>query len=225
MAARPRPTPTGTVSLLVTLLPSLLLGACANAASPAAEPRAERASAVATSEPSETETPAPAVVAGERIPAAHWVNSSSLLTHRAAAMGSGDAVLPLADEVATWLDAHLNDLQQGGTGRTVDVAAPGLVDDATPAELDAITGALATPETPVTSARYLLDGSYDAMTEWLEATVEVTRVDGTVALATFVFTPTDAGPQLVLFGPADTFGGEASAPEAGPVEPADGGDA
>lgn len=188
---------------------SVALTGCANDAAPAATPVDETVAETTeapTAEAAPATPSAPAAVVGERVPAAHWVSSASLLSHRATAAGSGDAVLPLVHEVGDWLDAHLTDLQAGGDGRLADVADPGLLDAAAAADLDAVTVALASADAPAASARYVLEGSYDAMAEWVEATVEVTRPDGTVARATMVFTPGDAGPRLVLFGPA-TAGG------------------
>ncbi len=147
--------------------------------------------------------PAPPVtVVGERVPAAHWVNSTGLLTHRASEMGTGDTVLPFVHTVADWLDRHLDDLQRGGPGLLGDVVNPELLAGATDADVAAVTTGLAAPDRLVAHATYRLDASYDAETEWLTAGVVVTDRGGADHAATLVFVPTPDGPQLVLFGSA-----------------------
>ena len=83
-----------------------------------------------------------------------------------------------------------------------EVADPGLLTAATPAELGAVTTDLASSDRPVAAATYRLEGSYAAETEWLTATVEVTGRDGETRAATLVFVPTPDGPRLVLLGAA-----------------------
>lgn len=182
----------------------LLAVGCAPGNDPAAavpEPPGE----VAAPAPVEDEvvaTPALAPVAGERRPGAHWVDSSGLLTQQADAVGAADVVLPFVHAVGDWLDAHLDDLQRGGRGRLDDVAAPGLLATATDVDVAAVTSSLTSAAAPVASAVYRLDATYEDAPEWLTATVEVTRRDGTVGAATLVFVPGPSGPELVLFGPA-----------------------
>lgn len=156
--------------------------------------------------PSPLPSPTPDLtpVAGERVPGAHWVDSSGLLTPAAPAIGPPDTVLPFVHEVGDWLDAHLDDLQRGGPGRLDEVAVDGLLAAAGADELAAVTTALASPDTPVAAAVYRLDASYAASTEWLAATVEVVSDTGATSAATLVFVPGGDGPALVLFGPATT---------------------
>lgn len=144
-----------------------------------------------------------APVAGERRPAAHWVGSSGLLTQQAPEVPTGDVVLPLVHAVGDWLDGHLDDLQRGGDGHLEAVAPAALHAAATAEDLAAATTALASRDRPVAAAEYHLAGSFDEATEWVTATARVTGRDGQVTSATFVFVPGDAGPELVLFGPAD----------------------
>ncbi|MBW3657402.1 MAG: hypothetical protein KY457_02115 [Actinobacteria bacterium] len=188
---------------LATVL-AVLAAACATAGDddapdvPAAS-TAPSASASTSPPPEPSATP----VAGERLPGAHWVDSTGLLTHAAPEVGPPDTVLPFVHAVGDWLDAHLDDLQRGGPGRLDDVAVDGLLVAATDEELAVVTSALASPDAPVASARYRLDGSYADATEWLTATVEVTSTTGSTRAATMVFVPGDGGPALVLFGPAE----------------------
>lgn len=150
-------------------------------------------------------TPGPVLppVVGERVPAAHWVDSSGLLTQRAEEFGPSDTILPFAHLVGDWLDAHLDALQRGGPGRLGEVAPASLLAAATDADLATITSGLASPDAPVAAAVYRLGTTYHTGPEWLTATVEVTSVDGAVSAATLVFVPGPAGPELVLFGPAE----------------------
>lgn len=158
--------------------------------------------------PPPTEEPAtsePATVRGERLPGAHWVNATALLSHRTVEVGPGDTVLPAVHAVGDWLDQHLDDLQRGGEGHLAEVAPTELLAVATADDLAAVTTDLASPAAPVATATYRLDAAYDADTEWITATVEVTDVSGGHHAATLVFVPGDAGPELVLFGPASTI--------------------
>lgn len=181
----------------------LVLPACSGAHDPAGA--AGEATQAPAPDPvaSPTATEAPLVtVAGERAPAAHWVNSAGLLTGATPEAGPGDAVLPLAHAVGDWLDGHLDDLQRGGGGHLDRVASEAFLATAAEADLAAISTDLAAPGRPVAAASYQLSGSYDETTEWLTATVQVTDRAGATNAATLVFVPGEAGPELVLFGPA-----------------------
>lgn len=182
----------------------VLAGGCSSEEDGAA-PDVPSPSLVSTAPASPSPSPRPGTtpVAGERIPGAHWVDSTGLLTQRAPEVGPPDTVLPFVHQVGDWLDAHLTDLQRGGAGRLDEVAVDGLLAAATDEELAAVTSGLASPDAPVASATYRLDASYADSSEWLTATVEVTSVTGSTAAATMAFVPGDAGPALVLFGPAD----------------------
>lgn len=190
----------GRLLALVALL-ALSTSACRSGHDAAVADETAADPTVAASPTPSPDTPLVTVV-GERIPAAHWVSSGGVLTHRVPEVGSGDTVLPLVHAVGDWLDAHLDDLQRGGDGRLVEVADPGLLAAATPADLSAVTTDLASADRPVAAATYRLEGSYAAETEWLTATVEVTGRDGASRAATLVFVPTPEGPRLVLLGAA-----------------------
>lgn len=198
----------GSVRPVATLLAAtclVLAGACAPDDGPGATAPERAAPTTPAAVPSPTPELTP--VAGERVPAAHWVDASGLLTQRADDVGPSDTVLPFVHAVGDWLDAHLDDLQRGGPGRLGDVAPAPLLAAATDAELASVTSALASPAAPVAAARYRLDAAYEDATEWLTATVEVTGPDGDVTAVMLVFVPGAAGPELVLFGPADATGG------------------
>ncbi|MBW3619267.1 MAG: hypothetical protein KY461_03420 [Actinobacteria bacterium] len=177
---------------------------------PSGEPTPGGTDRAAPATPLAVPSPSPArelaAVAGERVPAAHWVDASGLLTQRADEVGPPDTVLPFVHAVGDWLDAHLDDLQRGGPGRLGEVASPALLAAASDGELAAVTSALASSGAPVAAARYRLDAAYEDATEWLTATVEVTRTDGAVTVATMVFVPGASGPELVLFGPGGATG-------------------
>ena len=179
----------------------VLAASCAPSEGPAPGATDGAAPAAPAAAPSPSPTPELAAVAGERVPAAHWVDASGLLTQRADEVVPPDTVLPFVHAVGDWLDAHLDDLQRGGPGRLGAVASPGMLAAASDAELAAVTSALASPGAPVAAARYRLDAAYENATEWLTATVEVTTTDGAVTVATMVFVPGGSGPELVLFGP------------------------
>lgn len=181
----------------------LLTAACAGGNQPATAVPEPSDGPVATSAPAVSPAPPELVpVAGERVPGAHWVDSSGLLTHAPAEVGPPDTVLPAVHAVGDWLDAHLDDLQRGGPGRLADVAPSGLLAAADPADVAAVTSALASPAGPVASATYRLDAAYHEATEWVTATVTVTSSAGDTGAATLVFVPAPDGPELILFGPA-----------------------
>lgn len=187
------------VAVLLVLTAGCAPGGADSASDVPATSIAPSAPAAPSPSPERTTTP----VAGERVPGAHWVDSTGLLTHAASEVGPPDTVLPFVHEVGDWLDAHLDDLQRGGPGRLDEVAVDGLLAAATDEELAVVTSALASPDAPVADATYRLDGSYAESTEWLTATVEVTSTTGSTSAATMVFVPGGSGPALVLFGPAD----------------------
>jgi hypothetical protein len=96
------------------------------------------------------------------------------------------AVDAAAEAATRWLDAHLTDLQAGGTGH---VAGAGLEGD-TAAAAD-----LANPDHPVTSASYVVTVGARGGPEWLRVGAVVGREDGE-RTATFVFVP--AGDEVTL---------------------------
>jgi hypothetical protein len=191
------------LGLTLTVLTATTLAGCTSGNAPAGavpEPdRTARAGTPVATAPAEDLVP----VAGERLPGAHWVDASGLLTHDRAEAGDPDVVLPFVHAVGDWLDAHLDDLQRGGDGRLDEVAPPALLATAGAADVLAVTTALASRDRPVATATYRLDASYAGDVEWLTATVEVTDPAGATRAATFVFTPKGDGPELVLLGEAE----------------------
>ena len=155
--------------------------------------------AAASPSPSPSPSPDPVIpVQGERESTSVDIGDGSLL-------GSDDresideaAIVAFADAIHAWLDAHLTDLQSGGTGLLAEVLPAGLAAD-DPAVTPALTTALASPENPVAGAHYALTAYHDAGPQF--ATVAVTLDDptGTPRAATLVFAPgPDGSPELVL---------------------------
>lgn len=183
-------------------------------------------SAEETSEPPPSDTATPTVsetpsepafeihpVVGERLTAGFHTSSREAL---------GNGVRKPIDEVGakrafeaigTWLDGHLDDLQRGGDGDLVSVAPAGLVVAVEPDEqlppaiqqqIAAVTTNLTNEELPVASARYNLAVYGEHTLEWATARVQVTRSDGSVARATFVFSLGENGTlSLMLAGPEE----------------------
>lgn len=105
--------------------------------------------------------------------------------------------------VARTLDLHLTALQ---AGEPATLPAP--LDAATaPAAARAATTDLTSPDAPVTEAVYDVAVAIDATAHWATVTARVTRADGSVRAADFVFVATPDGPQMIAAGP--TTGGAA----------------
>lgn len=153
-----------------------------------------------------TESPAPTVttpelepVRGERIPAVFGLSSATVLGFGAAREPDQAAIDAAIDQIADWLDEHLDRLQRTGQGLLPAMAAEGLVDSKT---RGIVTTMLASPDAPVASARYVLSAYHDGLPQWLSAQVEVTHPDDSVAAATMVFVIAEDGtPTLTMFGP------------------------
>lgn len=157
-----------------------------------AEPEAEPT----PSPTSETPTFEIHPVVGERAAAAYHVSSREILGNGTREPLDEAGLATVSEAIATWLDGHLDDLQRGGDGDLTAIAPAGLVleaegEDALPPELkakiDTVTTDLTNPDLPVASARYHLAVYGEAVLEWASVQVEVTRSDGSVAGATFVF--------------------------------------
>lgn len=117
-------------------------------------------------------------------------------------------------KVTALLNTHLTDLVAGGKGRLGHVAAAGLLDSA---PTHVITGALASPDRPVTSARYEFLVAVDPAPRWLRVTVTTVAPDGRPANAQLIFVP---GPVLIGAGPGPARPGPA---RPGPARPGAGG--
>lgn len=188
---------------LVGLAAALLLGAACNQAP--TDPVAERDEAAAATSPAPSPTPEPpAPVEGTVVYEGVRLDTSGALLHP---RGSAGDVRPTLDEpamraaigrVAGLLDAHLTALQAGTT-----TALPGGLDGAVaPAAARAATTDLTSPAAPVDAAVHDLRVGVDTTARWIHATTTVTRRDGSVRAADFVFALGDAGPVLVAAGPA-----------------------
>lgn len=171
-------------------------------------------------------------VVGERVEASYHVSSLEIMGTGTRAPFDDPGAATVREAIASWLDGHLDDLQYGGDGNLAAVASPELPipepeptptasiseqpsDDASgiPTDVDggqpppdprilAVTTDLTSPQNPVASARYHLAVYGEGVLEWATARVEVTRADGTIAGATFVFTiGEDYAVTLVMAGP------------------------
>lgn len=129
------------------------------------------------------------------------VNSGAVIDRSSPAAADEAAVAALAEHVSTWLDAHLDDLQNGGEGRLADVAAPGLIAAGDEALLAGVTSVLTSAADPVRDAVYDLEVGHDGAPRWLRARIQVERASGDRSGATLVFIPTDEGVVLVALQP------------------------
>lgn len=108
------------------------------------------------------------------------------------------AVVAFADAVFAWLDAHLADLQAGGSGHLADVLPEDLAAD-DPQVSPALTTAMAAPDHPAATAHYDLTTYHDAGPEFASVVVTLHDPTGAPRTATLVFVPNaDGGPELVL---------------------------
>lgn len=156
-------------------------------------------------------------VQGERRPSAPPIANQIVLGIGNVPEMDGEAVLRLAHQVGDWLDRHLNQLQRGKGGRLRGVAAPGLMDRADPAAVQAVTRGLATRRNPVEKAVYELRVAQAGAPHWVTAEVTVTQHAGAVVTAVFTFVPTpDGNVQLIAFGPGE----DAPQPQPAPASPA-----
>lgn len=167
---------------LLSVLTTLTLAACSSA-SPVASP------------PTVTPSP-PSPVRGQTDLVVVSSSAGPIVFHNQPAPPSDDAaVAAFAAAVVSWLDRHLTDLQGGGSGLLVEVAAPRLLDGAPAESVAAVTLALVSPKRPAANARYHVVVAQEGPPLWARADVTVRAVDGTTAQAGFVFIP---GPTPVL---------------------------
>jgi hypothetical protein len=101
------------------------------------------------------------------------------------------------EAAVSWLDRHLSDLEEGGSGLLDEVAMGGMLDGDESA-VAAISSDLASSERPVDAAAYELLVAVDGDVQWIRALVRTSTRDGD-AETTFVFVPGD-GIQLVAAG-------------------------
>lgn len=184
----------GRVALLLAVLLATGLAGCS-------EPSTDDPAPAATTSPTPSPLPPLTPVRGERQPGAPSTSSAAVLGMGRVPEADRDALLALAHATADWLDAHLTDLQAGGTGLLRQVATPGLLAATDRGSVAAVTWDLASRQDPVRAARYELRVAQAGVPAWLEAAVTVTRHSGRTVAATLVFVPSRSGPRLVAFGP------------------------
>lgn len=196
----------GRRALGVLLAATMALAACTSGdetpgATPTSPPTSPAVSPTSTPSPSPTPTPAAPAVVGKRV--TDWQNMPS-----AVILGQGNNPQPDApairraiDEVARWLDAHLTELHRDGSGLWGQMAIDGL---ATPEERQLVTTGLASPENPVTDARYAITVYYDGRPEFLSVEVAVAHPTGPLTRASLGFVvAADGEPRLAMFGPSE----------------------
>ena len=175
--------------VVVAVAGSLALAAC-----PKDEPVATPPPPAESPSPSPSPTPTPDPVVGIRNVTSTSVSNGPVVFNP----GDDDSIPAEADQpaidgfaeaVAVWLDAHLDDLQNGGPGALAEVAAPGMLDLASPDAVAAVTTGLASPDHFVDSATYTIAVFHDGPPQWLHATADVTWRDGGSARASFLFVP------------------------------------
>lgn len=108
----------------------------------------------------------------------------------------------LVEQLVSWLDDHLHDLQRGGQGDLEAVAADGLLDGADASTLAAVTSRLTSSDRPVDVAKYHVQIAHRGGPEWARVVAKVTGHDGQTRQAHFTFEVTDAQPLLVAAGPS-----------------------
>lgn len=200
--------PRGAVAVLV--LPGVLVGVLAAGCSgtddgdPAAagsSPPTSSAPATSSSAPSPSPSPLPSppppVEATREIEYVS-VGPSEQLDVGAAPPADEAAGDRLAGYVGDWLDAHLTDLQDGGEGQLAEVAAPGLLGALSDELAVGATTGLANPESPVSSAEYLLRVQHAGAPLSIEADVITVHRDGSRSTAAFVLVPDGETARLEL---------------------------
>lgn len=189
---------------IVVLAATLTLTACTSGADerPAATPTPPTSPAVSPStSPSPSPTPEMPAVVGKRV--THWQNmpSNIILGRGSNRQPDAPAIRHAIDEVARWLDAHLTELHRDGSGLWGQMAADGL---ATPQERQLVTTELASPENPVTDARYAITVYYAGRPEFMSVEVAVAHPTGPLTRASLGFVVTaDGDPRLAMFGPSE----------------------
>ena len=157
-----------------------------------------------TASPTPTPTPEAPAVVGERV--TDW----RAIPHRTI-LGLGDNHSPDAPAIrrairqtANWLDAHLTELHRDGTGLWGQVAADGL-DGGQARQL--ATSDLASPDDPVTAARYDMSVLYDGAPRFLGVDVTVQHPSGPPSRVSLGFVLADDGtPRLTVVGPTAAQG-------------------
>jgi hypothetical protein len=182
------------ISALIAAVAVVVLGVAilSSGDEPEPEPTA-RPTATPTPEPEPEPEPPPPVQGEPELTEVVDLSVTGTGLHRAGT--GGDAPVPIdeasvatfAAAMASWIDDHLTDLQDGGEGTVVAAGLVGPVG----------VGHLTDPDHPVTSARYSMRVGARGAAEWGEVEVVVLRVDGTERTATLAFLPGDDAPRLV----------------------------
>lgn len=180
--------------VLCALIAALAAAGCSQGSEPAAGPT--------TASPSPSPSPTFGAVDGlETVVVVAADPNSLVFNDRATPEPDEAAIHAFAAQVNLWLDEHLTALQDGGDGALDEVAVAGLLDGADPTVVDAVTTALASPDTPVAHARYHLVVAHSGAPVWLRAHVTTVDPDGGEHVAGFVFVPEPAGLRLIAAGP------------------------
>lgn len=171
---------------------------------PLAAPTSPTATATATPSPTPTPTPPPPVEAERELETVVTSHGPIIFPRgddrHPAAEPDVEAVEAFAARVGDWLDAHLTDLQEGGSGQ-LDRYAAGLLDAADGEVLAGLTTELATAERPVAEARYRMVVAADGAPQWLHVRLDVTRADDAERSAELVVGHVDAEPRLLAASP------------------------
>lgn len=190
----------------VLLAAAMALTACTSAADDADDsgdpaPAASETSSSASPSPTPSPTPTVPAVVGKRV--TDWQNMPSriILGQGSNPKPDGPAVRRSIDQVARWLDAHLTELHRDGSGLWGQMAVDGL---ANPQERELVTTGLASPDNPVTDARYAITVYYDGRPEFLSVEVAVAHPTGPLTRASLGFVVAEDGtPRLTMFGPSE----------------------
>lgn len=185
-----------TPSLALLAAGVLAIAGCAANDPAAAEPSPVPSPTVAAPSPSPSPTPLPPV-AGQRDVTLVDVGDGKRLGPDDREAVDTAAVDAFSTAILDWLDAHLDDLQRGGSGQLdaiLDGATAAALDDAT---RTALTTALASPEAPVVGAVYTLSAYHDATIEWASVQVTVTDPAGAPHAATLLLAPGPEGRPLL----------------------------
>lgn len=182
--------------LAATLLSAVAIAGCSGDEEPAAvRETATSASPTASPEPTRTLKP----VVGERTATTFPLGSGPLLGLGGRAEPDQAAIDAAVEQVADWLDGHLDGLQRDGSGAWGAMAADGL---ANARQRAPVTTELASPEHPVAAARYAMSVYHDGAPQYLTARVEVTHPDDSTSQVGLVFViGEDGSPTLTMFGP------------------------
>lgn len=178
---------------------AMLAGACTGGDETAPTPSPTTTSPSPTATPTPTPTPTPTLepVKGKRNVSAHSVSSARVLGLGSAKEPNRKAINRAANQVANWLDRHLDRLQTEGRGRLGQVGGGSIGNK----KQRRVLNQLASPDRPVASAGYNLIVHHDGAPTMVVANVVVRHPEGRPSRQQMVFLVRDDGPVLAMFGP------------------------